>query len=1268
MPTLENDNLLVDFSTTKGGFTELRLKEGYFTKGHGQGADVNISGGRSNLDRLNQLRVSSSDFFLLDFEGVEYSVAGFNWVITETTENSLNLYGDSDPFGGIDVGVVEVKAESIGLEIATDRTLDIVTILYYFTDDGFGLVKRVTTQLNNLSSNGELIQSGRVFNFTGVTGLSPRTSLDAFGLKKNRVGFDYRTLADFNSDWTIDGGLTASIGKPNPYPNLLPGFTDSEWQTPGSVIDDATVELSAGDDMWLSVFNGFPDERDFWFNFDVANQTGQLDIQFSLVRNARNTRINAELLQVGTDGSFSIEFPKGFGYTWLFVRLNQVVGSCTASNPIVTYENQAVPYKAPDNSFLANSQMESCIRIQSSNPSGKQMTYSFPSSVFIADGKGIGINLRSLDNTDIQDGAFKVSFQNPDTFLWTEGAVQNLFVDFNEEYDPANDGNAVQRHLWEDGIYGRPIPDGVDEIIGLRVEFSTTNTIDWLFDDTFVLNWQASDNGMGSDSRRPFGPRVIGLRARDWHLRGAHGAVLPQLTSIDSDPVTVIPGEPVPLSFGNMSSVDEVFELTETSGGFQISDSRVIDRGNELVIDISSLTNLHSVISVENGITGDSYRVKSVVGNTLTVDIAIREHDQTDVLVIKFQRKDVVDSVNWSLSTMSDGRKAISWVNNVFTQGIRNDSDRNNTLYASYTVSERIDDQVGLIVAANNYDIGTQRLLWDDITEGPPLISNYGNLVFTDINNSTSSTTYIYRPTVGFDIGDGLYELAQSIQDTLQSYTTLSRKEPLTPVPRSYNLVPHVAFGGEQLASQPIDFIRDASEQLASANSSNAIVSAGSLAFLRDRDLSSWWWWGGSLRDNSIDYLKSTRDMLRGTKTESEVSESISSHRYWFEVTTFAYEHNRLYRSHASTDYRGDEKFKRVWYYQNPAGLYTSQVHAWDDFRASYYEPVSIGAGDETGSFPPGQDQGGDTEYIFQYHYTLVIPAFWSITESRTKFNLEEDTIYDLMARRIDYLCQSYDTEGVIISEMIHYREGFSDNDFILFNEWAGANGHGTQNDWPRFGIDNLADPDDQLIWQWKRFQVKKFLTEMSTIAHGHNKMLGVNVLAQNIFGVVNPNNPVWDPYPKVYNETYNSWHVDTLDFSMDRYGTNYEELLKENIVDVFYVWLYHKYSPLGARTITDFMDRFDNFKDRMLLTIGLFPKDAPPTDCEVISLLKTALGAGWHVAYAGYPPMMFQDSRFERIFPAIKEYVSNVNYNTANDQIIINPRNARDVSFFTRF
>jgi len=502
-----------------------------------------------------------------------------------------------------------------------------------------------------------------------------------------------------------------------------------------------------------------------------------------------------------------------------------------------------------------------------------------------------------------------------------------------------------------------------------------------------------------------------------------------------------------------------------------------------------------------------------------------------------------------------------------------------------------------------------------------------------------------------------LFSNVQAAQDVANNLTLRSRNEPLNPLPRNYNLIPHIAFGGEQIAANPIDYLIEAKEHLDEAVTDNSIVSAGSLSYLRDRDLDNWWYWGGSLLDSGIDYLKATRDMLRSGQTESQISDAIGRYRYFFEVTTFAYEHNKRFRSHASVDYKGIEKFRRVWYYQESGGLYTSAVHDWDDFQNNYYEPII---------------EGGKT-YTFQYHYTLVIPAFWSIVTSKDDWGLSEDTIYDLMSRRIDYLCGKYDCEGIIISELIHYREGFSDNDFTLYNNWCSdilnPSGFGVQSDWPRFGYNQFVDIDnEEKIWGWKRYQVKKYLTEMSTIVHGHNKLLGVNVNVQNIISVANPNNPVWANYNLRFNDQYNSWNVNTLDKSMDRYGTNYAELLKENICDFLWVWLYHEYSVFGKQAIYDFISEFEQYKERMILTVGLFPKEAPPSECEVFALVKQLLVAGWNVCYAGYPPMLIQDARWSGVWSKLRHYVPAVDWDSTNNRIVIDPKNSIDIPFYVRF
>ncbi len=298
-------------------------------------------------------------------------------------------------------------------------------------------------------------------------------------------------------------------------------------------------------------------------------------------------------------------------------------------------------------------------------------------------------------------------------------------------------------------------------------------------------------------------------------------------------------------------------------------------------------------------------------------------------------------------------------------------------------------------------------------------------------------------------------------------------------------------------------------------------------------------------------------------------------------------------------------------------------------------------------------------------HYVLVIPAFWSVVTSGASWGLNVPTIYDLMQRRIDYVCKNYDCEGPIISEMIYYAHSFTANDFSLYNDWrVNVKGWSVAADWPRDAAGDI-EVDNQEIWEWKSHYVKQYLTDMAAVAHAQNKLLGVNVNVQNIIPIRQPDSNVWDGYEKKQG-TYGAC-VNTLDYSMDRYGTPYADLLKENICDVFYVWLYYRYSAFGIQTVYDFIERFAEYKERMLLTVGLFPKDDPPPKEEVIPLLQDLLQAGFNVAYAGYPPMLIQDERWQDVWPQLTHYVPRVNYNQEAEQIEIWPKKVREVPFWLR-
>jgi len=1227
MPTLENANLKAIFTDTGVGINALYLKPAYYAKGYAQKTANN------NLGVDGSLNLAGSDYHILLFGGVEYNVTDLAWNTTATTVNSRDLYGKFDTFGNIPINVVQaVCIDPVMLN--GGRIVTRQEITYFFTLDGKGIVKKVKITLDENPALDNIVESMKVLNFVAVNSvIGSKFDVQTYYYGTDFLGFNYINIAAYNAEWVTDGGLTVTVPKSTLYPNLLPDFNSSEWKNPATVIDAKTIDLIAGANTYLCVFNAYP-SRPHYLTFEVQNLSGELQVEFAMARNARNIDTDADLQRVNIteNGLQVLVLPLGYDNNWLYVRFNQLTGICRIYEPSVNYRSADVVYVVPGINYLSNHNLRNCIRVQSANPNGLALTKTLPANIKVADGVGLYLGILPLDNTAILDGAFKIGFQKPDN-SWVYTGELNLFVDYIDVYG----GNIAKKaNLWENSMIGVPIPAGVDEIKAVKIQFTTTNTIDWLIGQFTCLRWQSEDVGLVSDNRTGFGLNASGIRSREFSLRGAHGLVYSNNTTIKAERINI---DNRKLSFSNATSISAMYELLDIAA--YIPYSSIVDRGYELDIDVSGLSNFSHPMLVKNWNTGTEYKIKRVSGSILTIDTENESPSDTDSIQVQYKEKYTYPASYYTLG-----------LGGIFTWGLGvYEFLIGKTLYMNYVVSVRTDNIVGMILGSSNKTNSVRRCLRPDVIESPPLLSNYDIVVFSPVNNSVGEVSFIYYPTKQ-NVGDSLYSEVQEVQDMLEDLTVLSRQEPLSPTPKNYGLIPHLAFGGEQIAANPIEYLIECRKRFDAAGCNNAIMATGSLSFLYDRDLERWWYWSASLRDLGIDYLHFTRQMLRNNKSESDVSKDIGSHRYFFELTTFSDEHLKYYRNQAAIDYQGEEKYQRVWYYQEPGGLYLAKTHAWEDFQDSYYAPII----------------SNNKTYTFQYHYSLILPAFWSIVTSGSDWGLSENTIYDEIVRRANYLCQNYDTEGIIISELIHYRLSFSANDFILFNNWCVANGHGTQYDWPRFHSNNYADPDNTLVCQWKRWQVKKFLTEISVIVHGYNKLIGVNVLVQNIFAITNTNNPIWTGYEQRYKDEFGSWHVNTLDYNLDRYGTNYEELLASGVVDMFYVWLYHRYSPFGIQTILDFLEKYANYKERMFIGIGLFPFEAPPDHCEIVQLLKIVLSGGWFTTYAGYPPMMIRDEYWQDIWDKIKGYAPRITYNPETAKIIVNPGKAVEVPFNVRF
>jgi hypothetical protein len=1240
---LENEYLKVTFPGTKAGLS------GIWLKGYNAGSAIPTEWNRLSTPEKYP-RVMSGDYHGIYVLDNEYWSGDFNWFTYKTTMSSRDLYGNQDPNPApVQVDVIKVVSGDT-LNIGSDRAISGQELTYYFTPDGQGLIKRVRLNIKKLGSQASNLQSVLFMDYVAFSPVSYNTGCQYYRFKERSLGFDYNTLAEFQADWTADAGLTCSVGRNSLYPNLLPGFSDAGWIVEAgapSVVDDGHLDLTTGDVIYIDQHNAYPANRTHTLTLSVQNMSsGTLRVKYGLSRKAIDSETEAQTLDITDNGTYTLQDISSCGDNYLFLKLEQLSGACQVYAAAVKYLKEGVGYNAYDGAYLANTSLRNCIRVQSANPDGLRLIYNFASNVKIGSGKGIKLMALSLDNTSIEDGAFRIIFQKPDD-TWVESGDINMFVDYNDLYPQ---GAWERSNLWADSFFGVQIPDGVDEIKAIGIKWITTEPIDWLLDGFGVMVWQDDNVGIGARPANNLGLPAGTLRMRDMVLRGVQGIYhSPPDGSVNGEAISVVVvggtepyGEYVPLTFQNNPSISNVYQIDNTKT-LDTNWSSWIDRGYELEYDAGGISNYLYPVKVQNITQGEQYTITRAIGDKIVVDISQSDYSTGDTLRITYAKKVNVDSAHYSLAQNRQGEWCVKWAYDSWS--IANNRER---VYVDYTVSSRGDDTISCIVGGTNHDVN--RLVQDyfDQTDSPPLCATYSTLVFSDPSNEIAETLFVYQPVLN-KTGEALYSEAQAVQDVADKLYANSRTEPLSPTPRNYNLVPHIAFGGEFIAANPIEYLQQVNEKFFQANCSNAIVSGGSLSYLRDRDMDTWWWWGGSLRDNGVDYLTATRNILRRGYPESRVSQDLNQHRYFLELTTFAYEHTKRYNQQASIDYKGNSGFKRVWYYEADSGLYTAVTRVWDDFDAAYYDPVVING----------------ENYYFQYHYVLIIPAFWSVVTPAANWGLNVPTIYDLMKRRIEYVCQSYDCEGPIISEFIYYAHSFTNNDFSLYNDWrVNVKGWSAASDWPR-DVDGNVEVDNLQIWEWKSYYVKQYLTDMAAVAHAHNKLLGVNVNVQNIIPVRQPQAGVWEAYEKKQGD-YGTC-VNTLDYSTDRYGTPFADLLKENICDVFYVWLYYRYSAFGMQTVYDFIQQFAQYKERMLLTVGLFPKDNPPPKEEVVSLVQDLLRRGFNVAYAGYPPMMIQDERWADVWQNFFDYVPSV-YVNGDSQLEVNPKKVQEVPFWVRF
>ncbi len=358
---LENNYLKVTFPGTKAGFS------GIWVKGYNAGGAIPTDWNRlSKPEKYPQLL--SGDYHGIYAFSSEYWSGNFNWFTYKTTMSSQDLYGADDPNSSpVEVDVIRIVSGDT-VNIGQDRAISGQELSYYFTPDGKGLIKKVRLIIKKLGEKANNLQSILLMDYVAFSPVSYNTRCKYYHFKERQICFNYDSIAAFSADWTADSGLICSIGRTSLYPNLVPGFTDSDWTVQSglpTVIDDSHINLSAGDIIYINKYNAYPSDRMHSMILSLQNMTaGCLRIKYGLSRNAIDAEDEAQSMEITDNGSYSLQDKTSYGDNWLYIKLEQVSGSCQVYDMAVKYIKAGAAYSAYDNSYLANTSLNNCIRVQ----------------------------------------------------------------------------------------------------------------------------------------------------------------------------------------------------------------------------------------------------------------------------------------------------------------------------------------------------------------------------------------------------------------------------------------------------------------------------------------------------------------------------------------------------------------------------------------------------------------------------------------------------------------------------------------------------------------------------------------------------------------------------------------------------------------------------------------------------------------------------------------------------------------------------------------
>jgi hypothetical protein len=412
-----------------------------------------------------------------------------------------------------------------------------------------------------------------------------------------------------------------------------------------------------------------------------------------------------------------------------------------------------------------------------------------------------------------------------------------------------------------------------------------------------------------------------------------------------------------------------------------------------------------------------------------------------------------------------------------------------------------------------------------------------------------------------------------------------------------------------------------------------------------------WWGWGNSVHDSGVSYIDVMRSGIRKDISQTIQAQRLNQYNYFIEVTIFNSKWLRINQNHIGIGPDGELRFGRSWYYEMADGIaYRSINRAVHDFSPAYYDPIV---------------EDGNT-YEYKYHYLTNYPGFWTCVTLGSRWGADVVTILDQWLMLAELYAEQYDCAGIICSELIvGYKYSYSSNDLILYNEWRQANGLSTLIEFARKANGDY-DCDDETLWSWKVWQTNYALGLMADMLHSHGKLLGASAEVDSFIGMQNKDSPVWDGMNKFLAEN-GSWYTRDLSKNSRRYGQDYAEMLQAGRADFLYAWLYHRYSPEPwwrekPDTVDDFIEAYPHLRERMMVSIGLYPSSDPPDSVEEVEEYIGKLSrSGYQVAYPGWPRVITTE-KYQPIWDWFVDYTPEA---VGTGALALNPKHCGAMPFY---